>query len=50
MELVNSGKTGMAKGAGFREWSPEEAQRMREAYETRLKAAFEVLKIAPELN
>ncbi|MGV0962787.1 MAG: 3-hydroxyacyl-CoA dehydrogenase NAD-binding domain-containing protein [Polynucleobacter sp.] len=50
MDLVNSGKTGMSKGAGFREWSPEEAARMKQVYETRLKAAFEVLKIAPELN
>lgn len=50
MNLVNSGKTGMAKGAGFREWSPEEAAQMKQAYEARLKAAFEVLKIAPELN
>lgn len=50
MDLVNSGKTGMAKGAGFREWSSEEAAQMKQVYETRLKAAFEVLKIAPELN
>lgn len=50
MDLVNSGKTGMAKGAGFREWSPEEAAQMKQVYERRLKAAFEVLKIAPELN
>lgn len=50
MDLVNAGKTGMAKGAGFREWSPEEAAQMKQVYETRLKAAFEVLKIAPELN
>jgi 3-hydroxybutyryl-CoA dehydrogenase len=50
MDLVNSGKTDMAKGAGFREWSPEEAAHMKQAYETRLQAAFEVLKIAPELN
>lgn len=50
MDLVNSGKTGMAKGAGFREWSPEEVAQMKQVYETRLQAAFEVLKIAPELN
>lgn len=50
MDLVSSGKTGMAKGAGFREWSPEEAAQMKQVYETRLKAAFEVLKIAPEQN
>lgn len=50
MDLVKSGKTGMAKGVGFREWSLEEAAQMKQIYETRLKAAFEVLKIAPELN
>ena len=50
MDLVSSGKTGMAKGAGFREWSPEEAREMKQVYEMRLKAAFEVLKIAPEVN
>ncbi|HBK44383.1 MULTISPECIES: 3-hydroxyacyl-CoA dehydrogenase NAD-binding domain-containing protein [unclassified Polynucleobacter] len=50
MDLVSSGNTGMAKGAGFREWSPEEAREMKQVYEMRLKAAFEVLKIAPELN
>ena len=50
MDLVSTGKTGMSKGAGFREWSPEEAREMKQVYEMRLKAAFEVLKIAPELN
>jgi 3-hydroxybutyryl-CoA dehydrogenase len=50
MDLVKTGNTGMAKGAGFREWSPEEAAQMKQVYETRLKAAFEVLKIAPEFN
>jgi 3-hydroxybutyryl-CoA dehydrogenase len=40
----------MAKGAGFREWSPEEGAQMKQIYEERLKAAFEVLKIAPEVN
>jgi 3-hydroxybutyryl-CoA dehydrogenase len=50
MDLVNTGKTGMDKGVGFREWSPEEAAQMKQVYEARLKAAFEVLKIAPELN
>ena len=50
MDLVKSGRTGMAKGAGFREWSPEEAGQMKQVYERRLKAAFEVLKIAPEFN
>jgi 3-hydroxybutyryl-CoA dehydrogenase len=50
MDLVQSGKTGMGKGAGFREWSAAEAGQMKQVYETRLKAAFEVLKIAPDIN
>ena len=50
MDLVRTGKTGIAKGAGFKEWPPEEAAQMRQVYETRLKAAFEVLKISPECN
>ena len=48
--LVKSGKTGIAKGAGFRTWSPEEAAITKQNYEQRLKAAFEVLKIAPDKN
>ncbi len=50
MDLVRTGKTGIAKGAGFKEWPPKEAAQMRQVYETRLKAAFEVLKISPEHN
>jgi len=50
MDLVHTGKTGIAKGAGFKEWPPEEAAQMRQVYEARLKAAFEVLKISPECN
>ena len=46
--LVKSGKTGIAKGAGFRSWSPDEAVIMKQNYEERLKAAFAVLKIAPD--
>jgi 3-hydroxybutyryl-CoA dehydrogenase len=46
--LVKSGKTGIAKGAGFKPWSSEEAALMKQNYEQRLKAAFEVLKIAPD--
>jgi 3-hydroxybutyryl-CoA dehydrogenase len=46
--LVKSGKTGIAKGAGFRDWSPDEAAIMKQNYEERLKAAFAVLKIAPD--
>ena len=46
--LVKSGKTGIAKGAGFKVWSSDEAAVMKQNYEQRLKAAFEVLKIAPD--
>ena len=47
-DLVKSGKTGIAKGAGFKTWSADEAAIMKKKYEERLKAAFEVLKIAPD--
>ena len=46
--LVKSGKTGIAKGAGFRSWSPEEAAQVKKNYEERLKAVFAVLKLAPD--
>ena len=46
--LVKSGKTGIAKGAGFRSWSPEEGAQVKKNYEERLKAAFAVLKLAPD--
>lgn len=46
--LVKSGKTGIAKGAGFRTWSTDEAATTLQNYEQRLKAAFEVLKVAPD--
>ena len=46
--LVKSGKTGIAKGAGFKQWSPDEAAILKSNYEERLKAAFEVLKVAPD--
>jgi 3-hydroxybutyryl-CoA dehydrogenase len=46
--LVKSGKTGIAKGAGFKTWSAEEAEIVRQNYEKRLKAAFAVLQIAPD--
>jgi 3-hydroxybutyryl-CoA dehydrogenase len=49
-DLVKSGKTGIAKGAGFKTWSTDEGATMKRNYEERLKAAFEVLKIAPDLN
>jgi len=46
--LVKSGKTGIAKGAGFRTWSADEAAIVKQNYEKRLKAAFAVLQIAPD--
>jgi len=46
--LVRNGKTGINKGEGFRSWSPEEAAITKRKYEERLKAAFAVLKIAPD--
>ena len=46
--LVKSGKTGIAKGEGFKKWSPDEAMILKRNYEERLKAAFEVLLIAPD--
>ncbi|QWD72035.1 3-hydroxyacyl-CoA dehydrogenase NAD-binding domain-containing protein [Polynucleobacter sp. UB-Raua-W9] len=47
-DLVKSGKTGINKGEGFRSWSAEEAAIVKKNYEERLKAAFAVLKIAPD--
>ncbi len=40
-----AGRTGMKAGAGFMQWPPELALGERAAYETRLKAAFEVLRL-----
>jgi 3-hydroxybutyryl-CoA dehydrogenase len=46
--LVKSGKTGIAKGAGFKTWSADEAEIVKQNYEKRLKAAFAVLQVAPD--
>ncbi len=46
--LVKTGKTGIAKGAGFKTWTADDAALVRKKYEQRLKAAFEVLKVAPD--
>jgi 3-hydroxybutyryl-CoA dehydrogenase len=43
--LMNSGKTGMKAGEGFRKWTQTEIQTITESYSRRLKAAFEVLNI-----
>ncbi len=44
-KLMQSGKTGMKAGEGFRKWTPEEIEKTTEAYSKRLKAAFDVLSI-----
>ncbi len=43
--LMDSGKTGMKAGEGFRKWTPAEIQKTTESYSRRLKAAFDVLNI-----
>lgn len=43
---ISAGKTGMKAGEGFIKWSKEEVATARESYEIRLKAAFDVLKLA----
>jgi 3-hydroxybutyryl-CoA dehydrogenase len=44
-DIIKAGKTGMKAGAGFMEWPAERAAAERAAYERRLKAAFDVLKL-----
>lgn len=44
-DKIAEGKTGMKAGAGFSEWSREQATKVRENYDQRLKAAFDVLKM-----
>ncbi len=43
---IDAGKTGMKAGEGFIKWSQEEIATARAAYDIRLKAAFDVLKLA----
>jgi 3-hydroxybutyryl-CoA dehydrogenase len=43
---IDAGKTGMKAGEGFIKWSKDEIATARAAYEVRLKAAFDVLKLA----
>lgn len=47
-DLVKRGRTGMKSGAGFAEWTPEEAAAFKRRYEERLQAAFAVLSVAPD--
>ena len=44
-ENIVKGKTGMKSGAGFMPWPPQLAAHERAAYDKRLKAAFDVLKL-----
>jgi 3-hydroxybutyryl-CoA dehydrogenase len=44
-DKIAEGKTGMKAGAGFSEWSKEDAVQARQNYDQRLKAAFDVLKM-----
>lgn len=46
--LVQQGRTGMKSGAGFAEWTPEQVADFRRKYELRLRAALEVLGVAPD--
>jgi 3-hydroxybutyryl-CoA dehydrogenase len=43
--LIAAGRTGMKSGAGFKPWTAEAAQSERLAYDSRLRAAFAVLKM-----
>ena len=43
---IAAGKTGMKAGEGFIKWSKDEISAARAAYDIRLKAAFDVLKLA----
>ena len=47
-ELVKQGRTGMNQGAGFERWTPEAVAEFKRKYELRLRAAFEVLGVAPD--
>jgi 3-hydroxybutyryl-CoA dehydrogenase len=44
-DKIAEGKTGMKAGAGFTEWTNDQAKIARENYDQRLKAAFDVLKM-----
>jgi 3-hydroxybutyryl-CoA dehydrogenase len=43
---IDAGKTGMKAGEVFIKWSKDEIVTARAAYDIRLKAAFDVLKLA----
>ena len=44
-DKIAEGKTGMKAGAGFTQWTKEQATQARQNYDQRLKAAFDVLKM-----
>jgi len=47
-DLVKQGRTGMKSGAGFENWTPEQVAEFKRKYELRLRAAFDVLGVAPD--
>lgn len=47
-DLVKQGRIGMNQGAGFERWTPTEVAEFKRKYELRLRAAFEVLGVAPD--
>lgn len=48
VDLVQQGRTGMKSGAGFERWAPAQVAEFKRKYELRLRAAFEVLGVAPD--
>ena len=47
-KILSEKKFGIKSKEGFRTWSDQEAQDMKQKYEKRLKAAFDVLQIEPD--
>ncbi len=47
-KILSEKKFGIKSKEGFRTWSDEEAKDMKQKYEKRLKAAFDVLQIEPD--
>lgn len=47
-DLVKQGRIGMNQGAGFERWTPEETAEFKRKYALRLRAAFDVLGVAPD--
>jgi 3-hydroxybutyryl-CoA dehydrogenase len=47
-DLVKAGRIGMNSGAGFADWTLDEVAEFKRKYNERLRAAFEVLSLAPD--